>query len=46
MRFLELFAVRPNLLTRIENGIGAVQDGLLGNGDIPSGAQQFEVVLG
>ncbi|GEM_PF-5853955 len=28
------------------HGIGAMQDGLLGNGDIPCRAQQFEVVLG
>ncbi|MNN50352.1 hypothetical protein D3C81_1649340 [compost metagenome] len=28
------------------HGIGAMQDGFLGNGYIPRGAQQFQVVLG
>ncbi|MNJ01370.1 hypothetical protein D3C73_1609850 [compost metagenome] len=28
------------------HGIGAMQDGLLGNRHIPRGAQQFQVVLG
>ncbi|MNR22019.1 hypothetical protein D3C85_1389520 [compost metagenome] len=28
------------------HGIGAMQDGLLGDGHIPRGAQQFQVVLG
>ncbi len=28
------------------HGIGAMQDGLLRDGDVPCGTQQFEVVLG